>query len=174
LTAALGRLEGFQEGQQALTPVLRFGVALPQGWLGDAMALDLRGTFIGLGGAAHVRAEKGSASVRHSAATLDMVMRFLPRRGVQPFVSLGGGVLALDVAGEASPPYSNEAARTVSGLVATSCGVWLKPMRSFGLVLEAQLLSAWSKTVVRIAGEEASDVAAPLALGSAGLMLEFQ
>jgi hypothetical protein len=100
-------------------------------------------------------------------------MRFLPKRSVQPFVSLGGGMLALDVAGEAPEPYRNDSARTLSGLVTASGGVWLKPTSSVGLVLEAQLMSAWSKTVVRIAGEDAAEVAAPLLLLSGGLMAEF-
>ncbi len=173
VTAALGLLEGFQEGQQALTPVLRLGVALPEDWTGDVLAVDARGSFVGLGRAAHVTHGPGSASVRHTAVELDAVMRFMPKRRAQPFVSLGGGMLALDVAGEAPEPYRNDSERTLSGLLTASGGLWLKPAPSVGIVLEGQLLSAWSKTVVRIAGEDAAEVAAPLLLLSGGLMAEF-
>jgi hypothetical protein len=173
LTAAVGLLEGFQEGQQSLTLVLRLGVALPEGWTGDVLSVDVRGSFVGLGRAAKIQHGPGSASLRHTAVELDLVMRFLPQRSVQPFVSLGGGMLALDVTGEAPAPYRNDSARTLSGLLTTSGGIWLKPTSTVGLALEAQLVSAWSKTVVRIAGEDAAEVAAPLLLLSAGLMAEF-
>lgn len=173
LTGALGLFKGFQKGQQALTPVLRLGVALPERWTGDALSVDVRGTFAGLGRTAHIEHGPGSASLRHTAINLDAVMRFLPSRSIQPFVSLGGGLLALDIAGDAPEPYRNDAQRTFSGLLTASGGVWLKPMASFGLVLEGQLMSAWSKTIVRIAGEEAAEVASPLLLLSAGLMVEF-
>jgi hypothetical protein len=173
LTAGIGLLEGFQEGQQSLTPVLRLGVALPEHWTGDVLALDVRGGFIGLGRAARIEHGAGSASLRHTAVGLDAVVRFLPKRRVQPFVSLGGGFLAVDVAGTAHEPYRNTSERTISGLVSASGGLWLQPVKGFGLALEGQLIDAWSKTVVRIAGEDAAEVAAPLLLLSAGLMVEF-
>jgi hypothetical protein len=173
LTVGLGLLKGFQKSQQALTPVVRLGVALPERWTGDVLAIDFRGGFVGLGSAARVEHGPGAATVRHTAVSLDAVMRFLPKRRVQPFVSLGGGALVLDVAGDAPDPYRNSSSRTVSGLVNASGGVWLQPVPGIGLVLEAQLLDAWSKTVVRIAGEDAAEVAAPLLLMSAGVMAEF-
>jgi hypothetical protein len=173
LTAGIGLLEGFQDGQQSLTPVLRLGVALPEDWTGDVLALDVRAGFIGLGRAARIEHGAGSASLRHTAVGLDAVVRFLPRRRFQPFVSLGGGFLAVDVAGTAPEPYRNTSKRTVSGLVSASGGLWLQPVKGFGLALEGQLLDAWSKTVVRIAGQDAAEVAAPLLLLSAGLMVEF-
>jgi hypothetical protein len=173
LTAGIGLLEGFQEGQQSLTPVLRLGVALPEHWTGDVLALDVRAGFIGLGRAARIEHGAGSASLRHTAVELDAVVRFLPKRRAQPFVSLGGGFLAVDVAGTAPEPYRNTSERTLSGLVSASGGLWLQPVKGFGLALEGQLIDAWSKTVVRIAGEDAAEVAAPLLLISAGLMVEF-
>jgi hypothetical protein len=173
LTAAVGMLEGFQEGQQSLTLVLRLGVALPEHWTGDVLSVDVRGSFVGLGRAAKIEHGPGAAKVRHTAVEMDLVMRFLPHRSVQPFVSLGGGMLALDVTGEAPEPYRNDSARTLSGLLTASGGIWLKPTSTVGLALEGQLVSAWSKTVVRIAGEDAAEVASPLLLLSAGLMAEF-
>jgi len=173
LTLGVGLLKGFQEGQQALTPVLRLGVALPERWTGDILAIDVRGGFVGLGGAARIKHGPGAATVRHTAVSIDAAMRFLPKRRVQPFVSLGGGALVLDVAGDAPDPFRNSSARTVSGLVNASGGLWLQPFRGIGLVLEGQLMDAWSKTVVRIVGEDAAEVAAPLLLISAGLMAEF-
>jgi hypothetical protein len=173
LTGGVGLLQGFQPGQSSVTPVVRLGVSLPERWTGDVLALDVRGGFVGLGGAAHVESGPGSASVRHTAADLTVVVRFLPELRMQPFVSLGGGLLVLDVAGTAPVPYRNASKRTLSGLVTASGGLWLQPVLGFGLALEAQLLEAWSKTVVRIAGQDAAEVAAPLLLLSAGLMVEF-
>jgi hypothetical protein len=173
LAAGIGLLEGFQRGQRAFTPVLRLGVALPERWTGGVLAIDARGGFIGLGSAAEVRSSRGSASLRHTALELDAVVRFLPRGRVQPLVSLGGGFLSVDVAGTAPAPFRNRSERTLSGLVTTGAGLWLQPRRGIGLLVEGHLLSAWSKTVVRIAGEDAAEVAAPLLLLSAGVMVEF-
>ena len=173
LTVGVGLLEGFQKGQQALTPVLRLGVALPERLTGEVLAIDVRGGFVGLGQTARIEHGPGAATLRHTAVGLDAVVRFLPRRRVQPFVSLGGGVLALDVAGDAPDPYRNSSKRTLSGLVTASGGLWLQPLTGVGLSLEGQLMDAWSKTVVRIAGQDAAEVAAPLLLVSAGLMAEF-
>jgi hypothetical protein len=173
LTLGAGMLEGFQAGQQSFTPVLRLGVALPESWTGQVLALDVRGGFVGLGRSAHIRHGAGSATLRHTALGLDAVMRFMPEAHVQPWLSLGGGALVLDVAGTAPDPYRNDSARTVSGMVSAGAGLWLQPVSGFGLALEAQLMNAWSKTVVRIAGEDAAEVAAPLLLLSGGAMVEF-
>jgi hypothetical protein len=173
LTFALGLLKGFQKGQESVTPVLRLGVALPEAWTDEVVGIDIRGNFVGLGRAARIEHGQGAATIRHTLAVLDAVVRFMPERRVQPFLALGGGFLALDVAGDAPEPYRNDSARTLSGLVTASAGTWLQPARGVGLVLEGQLLEAWSKTVVRIAGEEAGQVAAPLVLLSGGLMVGF-
>lgn len=173
LTVSVGLLDGFREGLRALTPVLRLGVALPEDWMPEVIALDLRGSFVGLGQAAHVERGPASASLRHTAVALDAVVRFLPKRRVQPFVALGGGLLALDVAGNAPEPYRNYSRRTLSGLVNASGGLWLQPFSGIGLAFEAQLLEAWSKTVVRIAEQDVAEVAAPLLLLSGGFMAEF-
>ena len=173
LTLGAGLLEGFQAGQQSFAPVLRLGVALPERWTGEILAVDVRAGFVGLGRASRIEHGPGAATLRHTVATLDAVVRFLPRGRAQPFLSLGGGLLALDVAGDAPDPYRNASARTLSGLLNASGGIWLQPVSGVGLVLEGQLMDAWSKTVVRIAGQDAAEVAAPLLFLSAGLMAEF-
>ncbi len=173
LAVAVGLLQSVQRGQQALTPVARLGVALPERLTGETLAIDLRGSFLGLGQAAHVRRAPGSASLRHTLASVDAVMRFLPKGRAQPFLSLGGGALAVDVAGVAPEPYRTASARTWSGVVTTGAGAWLQPLPGLGLSLEAQLVNAWSKTIVRIRGVEVAEVAAPLLVLSAGLMVGF-
>jgi len=173
LSLGLGVLEGFQKGEHAFTPVLRLGVELPGSLTGDVLAVDVRGGFVGLGRTARIVHGAGAATLRHTAATLDAVARFLPHRRVQPFVSLGAGMLAVDVAGDAQEPYRNSSARTFSGLVNASGGLWLQPLSGIGIVLEGQLMDAWSKTIVRISGQDAAEVAAPLLLLSGGLMAEF-
>ena len=173
LTLAAGVLEGFQKSQQTLTPVLRLGVSLPEAWTGEIIAIDARSGFIGLGRTARIENGAGAATVRHTAVALDAIVRFLPHGRAQPFVGLGAGMLALDVTGVAPDPYRNTSKRTLSGLVEASGGVWLQPISGLGLALEGQLMDAWSKTVVRIADQDAAEVAAPLLLLSAGLMVEF-
>lgn len=173
LTLGMGLFEGFAREQRALTPLARLGVALPRRFGLDVLALDARGSFAGLGRAARIHHDPGSATLRYTVVEADAVARFFPRRRLQPFVSLGAGLLLLDVQGDAPEPYLNGAFRTRSGLIATSAGVWLQPLRGVGVVLEGQLLNAWSKTVVRIVGEDAAEVAGPLLLLSGGLMLEL-
>lgn len=173
LTLGLGLLEGFQKGQESLTPVLRLGVALPEAWTGESLAIDARVGLMGLGRSARIEHGPGAAKLRHTIVGLDAVARFLPHLRVQPFVSLGVGLLVLDVVGDAPEPYRNESSRTRTGLLSTSAGLWLRPLPGFGVTLEGQLMGAWSKTLVRIASEDAGQVAAPLLLLSGGLMLEF-
>jgi hypothetical protein len=173
LTLGLGLLERFHEGEQALTPVLRLGVRLPERWTGQILAIDARGSVVSLGQTARIEHGPAAATLRHTIVGLDAVVRFLPHRRVQPFLSLGAGMLALDVAGDAPEPYLNASSRTFSGLVNASGGLWLQPILGFGVVLEGQVMDAWSKTVVRIAGERAAEVATPLLLLSGGLMVEF-
>jgi hypothetical protein len=173
LTLGVGLLEGFQPGQRSFAPVLRLGVALPERWTGELLALDARGSFVGLGPPAHIEHGPGAARLRHTILGLDAVARFWPHRRVQPFVSLGAGLLVLDIEGDAPEPYRNATSRTRSGLVNASGGIWLQPLAGFGITLEGQLLGALSKTVVRIASEDATEVAAPLLLLSGGLMVQF-
>ena len=173
LTLGIGLLEGFQTGQQVLTPVLRFGVTLPERWTGDTWAVDARGSFVGLGRAARIEHGPGAATLRHTAIGIDAIVRFLPHARLQPFVSLGAGILMLDVAGDAAAPYRNGSFRTFSGLINTGGGLWLEPFAGLGVVFECQLMNAWSKTVVRIASEDSAEVAAPLLLLSGGLMVAF-
>lgn len=173
LTLGLGWLEGFREGQQALTPVARVGVALPERWTGERVAVDVRGQFVGLGQTARIEHGAGAAKVRQTIVGLDAVARFFPQSRLQPFVALGVGLLLLDVTGDAPDPYRNAFSRTSSGVVDAGGGVWLQPIKHFGITLEGQVLGAWRKTVVRIVNEDAAEVAAPLLLLSGGLMLEF-
>jgi hypothetical protein len=173
LTAGVALLEGFQKGQDALMPVLRLGVGLPERFTGDRVAIEARGSFAGLGEAARIERGPVAAKLRHTIFGLDAVARFFPKGPVQPFVALGAGLLVLDVVGDAPEPYRNSASRTRSGLVNAGGGVWLQPLPGFGVTLEGQVLGAWSKTVVRIVSEDAGEVAAPLLLLSGGLMVQF-
>ena len=173
LTLGIGLLDGSRSIEPVLTPVVRLGVALPEHWTGDICRVDVRGNFVGLGGEARVEHGSGAATVRHTALGLDAVVRFLPRKRVQPFVTLGTGLLVLEIDGDAPAPYRNASSRTLSGLINAGGGLLLQPLAGFGIILEGQLMNAWSKTVVRIAGEEAAEVAAPLLLLSGGLRAEF-
>lgn len=173
LTAGVGWLQGFQKGQHALTPLLRLGVALPEGLTGQSLAVDARASFVGLGESARIEHAPGAAKLRYTIVGLDAVARFWPRGQVQPFVALGAGLMVLDVVGDAPEPYRNTLSRTRTGLVNASAGLWLQPLAGFGMTLEGQVLGAWSKTVVRIVSEDATEVAAPLLLLSGGLMMQF-
>jgi len=173
LTLGVGLLEGFQEDEQVLTPVLRLAGTLPQHWTGESLVIDLRGSFVGLGRAARIEQGSDAATVRHSIIGFDAVARFLPRGVAQPFLSFGSGLLILDVMGDATDPARNASDHVTSGLVSIGGGLWLEPFEGFGIVLEGQLMSAWSKTVLRIAAENAAEIGAPLLLLSSGLVAEF-
>jgi hypothetical protein len=173
VTLGLGLLEGFRKGQRAFAPLLHLGITLPERWTGESLAIDLRGELVGLGSAVRIEHGPGAAKLRHTLVGLDTVARFLPRGRVQPFVSLGAGLLLLDISGDAPDPYLNSSSRTRSAVLDAGGGVWLQPLPGFGFTLEGQVLGALSKTVVRIVNEDAAEVGAPLLLLSGGLMLVF-
>ena len=173
LTLGIGLLDGSRSTEQVLTPVVRLGVALPEQWTFGICTVDVRGSFVGLGGDARVEHGSAAATVRHTALGLDAVLRFLPRTSVQPFVTLGAGLLVLEIDGDAPAPYRNTSSRTLSGLISTGGGLLLQPLPGFGVIVEGQLMNAWNKNVVRITGEAAAEVAAPLLLLSGGLRAAF-
>jgi hypothetical protein len=135
--------------------------------------IDLRGSVGTAGSEFVVESSPGSARVHQSFGNLDVVARFVPTSPVQPLLSLGGGAYAVDVQGEAPQEYSRHGERTWSGMMSAGAGLWVGPLSGLACVLEGQVMSAWSKTVVRIHEDEAAEAGAPMLLLSGGVMAVF-
>jgi hypothetical protein len=92
---------------------------------------------------------------------------------VQPQLSLGNGFYTIEVTGNAVAPYTENQKRTWSGLTKVGAGLWLEPFPGGACTLEAELMAAWSKTVVRMNEEEVAEAGAPMGLLSLSLGAVF-
>ncbi len=169
-----GLLHGFRSLGTIGTPVAELGASLPHRLTAPAaLIIDLRIAGGALGGESHVDEDAGSVTVRHAFATLDGVARFVPSSPVQPMLSVGSGFYSLQVKGQAAAPFVANETRTWSGLTTVGAGVWSEPFDAVACVLEAKLMAAWSKTIVRIDERQTAEAGAPLGLLSFELVAVF-
>lgn len=169
IEAAIGVLQGFRGIGSAAAPIARLGWILPRSSDRAGVLYELRASVSAFGRGIDVTSNGLTARVHQSFGTLDGVVRVLPDLPVEPFFSLGGGAYAVDVAGHAPAPYQIQSTRTWSALGTLGAGVWVRPMRHFVWILEAQLMTALSRTVVRIDGVEAAQAGLPAVALSTGL-----
>jgi hypothetical protein len=158
-------------------PGLRYAPALRLSW-GGRRSFCLRLSVMGPGSSGDAPVHDGAsllgtAHVRQDLALLELVQAFRRDARVQPFVSLGAGVLQVRVAGSgASPVFADRAGRSLSAAMSTGAGVALRLGNRAALVLEAQLLMA-RVTEVMVADQRAARVGPLTLVGSAGLMTGF-
>jgi hypothetical protein len=167
IQAGAGVLQGFQGLGSSWTPVVRAGISLPPGILGGApLTLDLLGAAAFYGERARLETAQGSARVRQSLAALEIRTRFAPASAVQPFLALSGGAYRAEVEGSAADPALENAADTWSLASGIGTGFWAQPSGGFALIVDAQLLVAWARTIVNIADEEVATAGSPMLLVS--------
>lgn len=172
--AGVALLQGFDGFGPALTPVARLGASLPSIWFRRApLAVDVVLTGAGLGSTARVEREGSSVVTRQSLATFAVVARLAPTSRVQPMLSANSGAYRMAWAGSAEPPLTARQGRTWSGVTGGGAGVWVQPSDGFALTLQAEVLSAWARTVVRMEGVRAASAGSPMALLSASLVGVF-
>lgn len=160
----IGLLHGFHGLADTWVPMARISVGLFESAL-SALPLSLRTRLsVGVGAPRGVVSGARSADTRQSFGTLDILVRFAPGSAVQPFLSLGGGVYALDVKGDAAAPYLNHTRRTWSGQNTVGAGLSLSPIKAVTLVLDAALMDAWSETVLQFGSQDVIHQGAPIAL----------
>lgn len=172
--AGAALIQGFDGFGSALTPIVRVGASLPSFWFRRApIAVDLVLAGAAFGSAARTEREGSAATMRQSLATFSVTARIAPTSAVQPMVSVSSGAYRMAWAGSAEAPLTAKEGHTWSGLSGAGAGVWLQPTGGFALTLQGEVLSAWSRTVVRLEGERAATAGSPMALVSASLVGVF-
>jgi hypothetical protein len=161
-------LQGFDGFKSALTPIVRLGASLPSSWFRRApFSLDLLLTGVALGTLARAEHAGSSASVRQSLGTLSVAARIGPTHAVQPTVSVSSGAYRAAWAGNANAPLTGRGGRSWSGVSGAGAGVSVHPTPGLSLAAGAEVLAAWSRTVVRFQGVPAASLGAPMMLVSA-------
>jgi hypothetical protein len=174
LSVGFGLLHGFRGFETVWTPIARVGASIPEAAIGDPpLTIDLRLSASGMGGEPEISNQAGVVSAQQGYATVDAVIRFLPSLVVQPLLSVGNGFYTVAVDGRAVAPYEPHETRTWSGLTAVGAGLWLEPFPGAALSLEANLMAAWSKTVVRVNDRVIAEAGAPMGLLSLSLGAVF-
>jgi hypothetical protein len=165
--AGAGVLQGFQGLGSVWTPIVRAGISLPPALLGGApLTLDILGAAAFYGAEARVQTAQGSARIRQSLAALEVWGRFAPAADVQPFLALSGGAYRTEVEGSAAEPELERSDETWSLVTGLGTGIWAQPARGFAVIVEAELLLAWARTVVQVANEDVAIAGAPMLLVS--------
>jgi hypothetical protein len=133
----------------------------------------LRLTAAGLGSPAGVQGSVGSglgnADVSHQIGLLELVLRFRSGKGIQPFLSLGGGVLEVTVTGTHTPDskiYDPGKTVSYSGTVNAGAGLRFPIQRRFEVAVEVQAEVAEPYPIIRIASQEAAREGIPTLVGS--------
>jgi hypothetical protein len=174
LGAGLGVLRGFDGLGQVWTPLIVLGTSLPESVLGSApLTIDLALQAGALGGQAELSYLDSKTEIRQSFATFEANARFIKGSFVQPRLSVGNGVYTLESQGQAPAPLASSSQRTWSGLTSLGAGLWLEPFHGGACVLEAKMLAAWSKTIIRMENEVVAEGGAPMGLLALELLAVF-
>ena len=129
----------------------------------------LRLTAAGLGSPARVYGDSGYADVDHRIGLLELVLRFRSGKGIQPFLSVGGGVLSVTVAGYPSPTakvYDPSTAPSRSATANVGAGLRFPIQRRFEVAIEVQAEVAGPYPTVSIAKQEVAREGIPTLVGS--------
>jgi hypothetical protein len=127
----------------------------------------LRLTAAGLGSPASVPGTFGNADVSHQVGLLELVLRFRSGKGIQPFLSLGGGVLHVTVTGTpTSKIYDPSNDTSYSGTANAGAGLRFPIQRRFEVAIEVQAEVAGPYPTVSIAKQEVAHEGVPTLVGS--------
>ncbi len=174
VSVGFGLLHGFRGFETVWTPIARVGASIPEAAIGDPpLTVDLRLSASAMGSEPEIENSVGVVSAQQGYATVDAVIRFLPSLVVQPLLSVGNGFYTVAVDGDAVAPYEPHQSRTWSGLTSVGAGLWLEPFHGASCSLEANLMAAWSKTVVRVNEQDIAEAGAPMGLLSLSLGAVF-
>jgi hypothetical protein len=130
---------------------------LPVGRLERAFGnrLCVRLAFAGLGTTAHVTAPQGSADVSQNVLLAEAVVRFRHGRRLEPLLSLGGGVMWLNVDGQQMSP--NQGVSSMHWAAVGDLGIGMRiPLRHrrFEIGLEAHALLSQPYLSVQYFGQQ--------------------
>lgn len=166
LHAGAGLLQGFHGLGPVWTPLVRVGVSVPPELLRAPLTLDVLGVAAFYGARARLETPAGSARVRQSLAALELWGRFAPRAAAEPFVSLSGGAYRTEVEGSAADPALENSENTWSLATGIGTGIWAEPAPGLAVIMNAELLVAWARTIVEVADQEVATAGAPMLLVS--------
>ena len=138
----------------AAVPVARLRVAVA----GPALA---RLTVAGLGTQPRVETARGAASIAQALGLVEVGLVFRRDRGVQPVVSLGGGVLHVRSDAQGTFPYLGQRDERWAALFDAGAGVVVPVGGQLALALEAHVMLATPHPVVRFVDLEAATIARP-------------
>ncbi len=155
----LGVLGGLGGVGPAALPVIRVGLALGR-------AVRVRATGAWLGTQPSVTAPTGTARIDQAIAFLDASVRCCETRWIRPSASLGLGVYAVAVTGDAVPPRTGTQSSSLSGAFTGGLGVALPLGGHVEVVLEAHVIVAVPGIAVRFIDSDAARLGGPSLLGT--------
>ena len=130
----------------------------------------LRVTFAGLGTAAHVDVQEGSARVNQGLGLVEGTLALWPKFVVHPVLSLGAGPLFASVEGQASYPYLGKSSSEWALAADAGAGAAIRMGQHFDLALEGHVFVARPYPVVEILGTDAARSGQPSVLGSVSVV----
>lgn len=163
LQAGVGVLEGFHGTGATWTPIVRLGVNAPERWFdGAPLVLSVLGSVAAFGGEVTIATPDGAAHLTQALGDVEVVGRLLPHAPFEPFLLVKSG--AYSVRGRGTHGDVLRSARTWTATSGGGAGLRAVVGPKFAVVLSGELSFAWSRSIVRIANQEAATAGSPAAL----------
>jgi hypothetical protein len=159
LEAGAAVLHSFEGIGPAVSPILRVAYQA-------APRVALRLTASGLGTQPTIDAPNGQAKISQEFGLLEVSPVLLADGVLKPLVSVGVGAYHFQAEGAATFPYEASTQETWTAAFDAGAGVRLAAGRHFGVSLEAHVLFAATRPLVRIAQVEVGGAGRPSIAGS--------
>jgi hypothetical protein len=156
----LGSWEGLPP---SVVPVLRVEHSWREVFIG-------RLTLAGLGTRAKIETQEGSASVTQEFALVEAAIKLRPGRRLQPFTSVGTGVLHVTAVGSTALPYRVRTGTLWTPVADVGAGARLALRRRFELALELHAQMAARYPAIQFFGDNVAWAGRPTVVGSLTLV----
>ena len=131
----------------------------------------LRLGVAGLGSRPTVTTSIGSASVSQAFALLEAGLAFRPGRRLQPLVTVGGGALRVDEAGQGVPPFQGVEAGRFAAVIDGAVGLQGRLAPNVALAAEAHGFVAFPHPTIRFVDATAATIGQPALVGVLSLVV---
>ena len=166
VTMGVGIWNSIEGPPAAVVPIGRVGLRLSDwAWARISAA--------GLGTRPRVDRAAGSATVSQSVALGELVVAFRPRRRLHLMLSLGAGVLNVDVVGTGTAPYRGREARQWSAAFDAGAGIALAIGSRAALSTEVHALMASPHPAVRFADTNVATIGYPSLIYTLALQVDL-
>jgi hypothetical protein len=155
------------ESSRTLGPALLPIARLRAEWL---TLLETRVTVAGFGTRPRFTGEQGTASVGHMLGLVELRGAFRHGHVVRPAIGLGGGVLRVNVEGEALAPYEGRSGERWVGLFDVGAGLTVRLGRLMSIAVELHGQLAAPYPTVRFSREEVARIGRPALFASVTLV----